>query len=252
MKEEFTIKWLQSIDSTNNEALRQAQTLDNLSVLAAYCQTAGRGQRGNRWNSRPGENLTFSLFLRFGEAGLSPLPAGEQFRLSEVTALALTDFLAGCGVEARIKWPNDIYVRDKKIAGVLIESTLAGRFLAGSIIGVGLNLNQTAFPPELINPTSLARVTGRRWPLEPSLEDLLSCFLKYIRWMEEEKGPERLRAAYLDHLYRFGIRSTFAEGDSGPHFQGTIVGITDGGKLLVEMPDGQRKSFAFKEIAYII
>ena len=252
MKEDYRIKWLDSIDSTNNETIRQAHSLDNLSVLAAYRQTAGRGQRGNTWLSQPGENLTFSLFLRFGPDGLAPVPASQQFLISEMITLTLTDFLAQCGVRGAIKWPNDIYVRDKKICGVLIESGLDGSHLAWSVVGVGLNLNQQDFPPQLVNPTSLARLTKRQWPLEESLENIMRISLKYIRLMNTDDGREKLREQYLEQLYRKDTRSPFVDARTGDPFEGTIRGPSPQAKLLVELSTGECKEFDFKEISYII
>ena len=155
MKERMTPIWFKELDSTNNEAIRGIENYDNLSVLAARKQFAGRGQRGNRWDAEPGANLTFSIVLKFRSEGMTPLPASRQFRLSRIAALAVCDYLKAKGVESRIKWPNDIYVRDRKICGMLIENSLDGKDVDWSVIGIGINLNQKTFPVEVINPTSL-------------------------------------------------------------------------------------------------
>ena len=142
MKERMTPIWFKELDSTNNEAIRGIENYDNLSVLAARKQFAGRGQRGNRWDTEPGANLTFSIVLKFRSEGMTPLPASRQFRLSRIAALAVCDYLKAKGVESRIKWPNDIYVRDRKICGMLIENSLDGKDVDWSVIGIGINLNQ--------------------------------------------------------------------------------------------------------------
>ena len=127
-----------------------------MSVIAAYEQTAGRGQRENIWLSEPGKNLTASIVLKHDGTILSRVSADNQFIISEMISKAVVGLLADYGVDARIKWPNDIYVGDKKICGILIEHTLRGSSIINSIIGVGLNVNQTEFDESLPNPTSLA------------------------------------------------------------------------------------------------
>lgn len=150
------IIWLESVDSTNNEAKRRIARLADMSVIAAYEQTAGRGQRENIWLSEPGKNLTASIVLKHDGTILSRVSADNQFIISEMISKAVVGLLADYGVVARIKWPNDIYVGDKKICGILIEHTLRGSSIINSIIGVGLNVNQTEFDESLPNPTSLA------------------------------------------------------------------------------------------------
>ena len=249
MKSKFRIFWHDSIDSTNDEALRQIDALDNLSVIAAREQTAGRGQRGNRWSSAPGENLTFSIVLRFGPEGLAPLPTREQFRLSCMTTLALRDFLADAGASVRIKWPNDIYAGDRKLCGMLIENGLAGDSLAYSVIGIGLNLNQRSFPVELVNPTSLARLTGQHYPLEASLLSFLDCFERRLAQLME---GECLYDEYRQYLYRIGERHEYVDCASGASFVGSISDVLPDGRLVLTLPDGSTRSYGFKEISYII
>ena len=167
MKKRMVPIWFETLDSTNSEALRHPERYDNLSVVAARTQSAGRGQRGNRWLSESGANLTFSLVLDFSAEGMKALPVRDQFMLSRAASLAIRDFLLQEGVDALIKWPNDVYVRNRKICGMLIENTLNGAFLERSVIGIGLNLNQKAFPVEVTHPVSLSALTGRSYPLDP-------------------------------------------------------------------------------------
>ena len=159
MENKTDIIWLDSTDSTNEEARRHILSLDNLSVVSALEQTSGRGQRGNVWHSDTGKNLTFSIVLKHpsdSSGDYSPLTAHSQTLISELTAVSVREYLATLGIEASVKWPNDIIAGDKKICGILIEHSLIGQRISWSIIGVGLNVNQTDFPADLPNPTSMA------------------------------------------------------------------------------------------------
>ena len=148
MKAQTPITWFESIDSTNSEARRQMETVDKLSVFAAKYQTAGRGQRGNKWSSAAGENLTFSILAPLSGDNRINVRAVDQFNITIVSALAVSDLLTKYGIDNRIKWPNDIYIRNKKVCGMLIENILDRDLVGTSIIGIGINLNQTDFPPE--------------------------------------------------------------------------------------------------------
>ena len=150
MKSKHKIIWLNEVDSTNEEAKRHISVIDNLSVLTALSQTAGRGQRGNSWLSAPGENLTFSIVLKHPS-----IAASEQIIISDITAGSIVELLENHGIKAWIKPPNDIWVDKKKICGILIEHSLRGNRISWSIIGIGLNVNQTSFPNRLPNPTSM-------------------------------------------------------------------------------------------------
>lgn len=167
------IIWYQSLDSTNAEVRRRLQDLDNLSVIATKIQTAGRGQGDHTWTSEPGMNLTFTLLRRFptGVFDVRNLAAINRY----VTHV-LTEYLAAHGVQAWVKPPNDIWVGDRKICGILIENILNGSYVTDSIIGIGLDVNQTVWPPELPNPVSLKELTGKEYSLEKELEALLQLF----------------------------------------------------------------------------
>ena len=191
------IKWFEELDSTNDELLRHISAYDNLSVVAALRQTAGRGQRGNRWLSAGGENLTFSILLR-PEA----LPSAEFMALTYLATLAVKGWLCRQGVPAEIKWPNDIYVGKRKICGMLVENRLSGDCIAASVIGIGLNLNQTSFPGELVNAVSLKQLTGRDYPLKETLEALLAGF--DFTALDSPSGRIRLWENYQDGLFQQG------------------------------------------------
>lgn len=283
MKNKHDIIWLEEVDSTNDEARRRISDIDNLSVVSAVRQTAGRGQRGNRWQSADGENLTFSIVLKFGADQLESMAASGQFVISEVAALSVVDFLARHDIEAKIKWPNDIYVGDKKICGILIENALKGNFLSHSIVGIGLNVNQTIFDPSLPNPTSMALCHTEHIPRHPdrsegSLPALLIRFMDIFKeysslYLNIAGERERLRELYLAHMWKRDVTARFSDytymlsghiegpvdpiypGDEnhGRVFSGIIRGLSDVGNLLVEdLSDGKVREFGFKEIGYIL
>ncbi len=252
MTKKHDIIWLDSTDSTNYEAKRHISNIDNLSVLSALKQTSGRGQAGNSWSSADGENLLFSIVLRFDD---SPFQAYDQFAISQAAALSVVDFLAQHSIEAKIKWPNDIYVGNNKICGILIENTLKGEFLSSSIVGIGINVNQKDFPSELPNPISMISLMedGKRFDLRPLLEEFMDIFKRYYnRYLHINGGLGKLRTLYISQMWRKDDTSQFIDCLSGQEFTGTIRKVSDLGHLLIETEEGELREFAFKEIGYII
>ena len=198
MESKTDIIWLERVDSTNDEARRHISEIDNLSVVSALEQTKGRGQRGNRWSSQPGENLTFSLVVKDFR-----IKANEQSAISQATALSLVDLLSRHEIKARIKWPNDIYAGDNKICGILIENSLKGMEIDWSIIGIGLNVNQTAFPEDLPNPTSMKLCTGNSNPYNTReiLEEFMGIFTGYYReYLNGNGALDRLEEQFVSNL----------------------------------------------------
>ena len=196
------IRWYDTVESTNDEARRLIPALDNLSVVAARCQTAGRGQGDHKWHSMPGENLTFSVVLKFGEGALAPLQAREELLITQVVTFALRLYLLDEGVSARIKWPNDIYVGDRKICGILIENILSGQEVATSIIGIGLNLNQTDFPSDLPNPVSLRLLTGRQYDPSHELERFMAIMAGCADKTNTAEGRRYLDEVFNEYMFR--------------------------------------------------
>lgn len=268
MKNKHDIIWLDSTDSTNEEAARQISHLDNLSVVSASSQTYGRGQRGNTWISKPGENLTFSIVLKY------PLEAYDQFAISEAAALSVIDLLSGYGIEAKVKWPNDIYAGNKKICGILIENSIRENSISHSIAGIGLNVNQRSFDPSIPNPTSVSLETGRNgYDLRKMLNEFMDIFSVYCsRYLHNNGGLGRLRKMYLSQMWRMGEAAEYVdytslpqghldgpngivdkENTEGRRFAGTIIGLNDVGNLKIkDHTDGMVLEFGFKEIGYII
>ena len=161
------IIWLESADSTNDELRRRLERSGHLSVMAAVMQSAGRGQGDHVWHSAPGLNLTFSILMRY-----SLLKASDALAVTSVMTLGICDYLQARGIAPWIKWPNDIWVGDRKICGILVENSIRAGMIDFSIVGVGLNVNQTDWPSELPNPVSLKDLTGKVYDTHEELERL--------------------------------------------------------------------------------
>lgn len=171
------IIWLEEVESSNKYVRSHIDTLDNLSVVSALSQTAGRGQGDHKWHSQPGQNLTFSILLKH-----PAVAAADQSIISETTAQSLVELLKRHDINAWIKPPNDIWVEDKKICGILIEHSLRAGHISWTIIGIGLNVNQTSFPDDLPNPTSMA-VEGHPADINEILEEFMDIF-RCASWLQ--------------------------------------------------------------------
>jgi len=237
--------WLESVDSTNSYCMKLAQEGEQEGLaVAAFFQEKGRGQRGNTWESERGENLTFSLLLR-----PNFLRVEEQFMISKAIALSICEWLKNNEINACIKWPNDIYIGEKKIAGVLIENSFSTPFLDISIIGIGLNLNQIVFPSSIPNPVSMTLLTGLKYRSEVVLSELVVAI--QTRYLQLKYGlKEKISEDYLKSLYRFQNFYNYSSADG--FFKARITGIKPTGEIILEMEDGQKKSFGFKEITFEI
>ena len=211
----------------------------NIVVVAEY-QTAGRGCGSNTWESERGKNLTFSVLLHPTE-----IPADCQFRISEAVSVALCETLEQFFRPVTIKWPNDIYVGDRKICGILIENQLRGRLISDSIVGIGLNVNQMEFRSDAPNPVSIAQLTGH----EENREVLLQAFLQRLS-VTMEMEPEALMEAYRSRLYR---REGFYKfSDSRGEFEAKVMNVLDDGRLVLLDTEGTARMYAFKEVRFLI
>lgn len=234
---------LHSTTSTNDDA-REAKYHDG-DIIWADFQTAGRGQRGHTWESREGENLTFSVVLE-----PTFLPVTEQFMLLEAVALSLHDLFALHGIKTAIKWTNDIYVGDRKAVGILIEHNYSRGKLSRTVVGIGINVNQREFSADIPNPVSLSLLTGKKYDLEGLLQNFEKCLAE--RYSQLRSGEwKTLQSDYHSALYRSDEQHTFALPD-GTRFEGTIRGVKPTGDLIVEHRDGEKVSYLFKEIEFII
>lgn len=237
------IHHFQTLASTNDEASSERYAEGD--VVVTESQSRGRGQRGHGWESRAGENLTLSLVLE-----PEFLPPTKQFLLSECVALGVRDMLEGYGIEAKVKWTNDIYVGKSKITGILIEHKLQGPCLARTIVGIGLNVNQVEFSRDLPNPISMAQVAGREFDRSEVLERLLSCVM--ARYEQLRRGEEEaLQADYRQNLFRLEEWHSYAWPD-GSRFRGRILGVEPTGALRLECEDGEVRSLLFKEVEFVI
>lgn len=254
--------------STNGflmEKLRSADaTLADGCIVSCGFQGAGRGQMGNSWESAAGANALFSIAFR-----QLALPAMEHFRITQAVALAVVDFLCQdarflpltAHKDLRIKWPNDIYYQDKKLAGILIESLLAGSKIQDCVCGIGLNLNQEVFLSDAPNPTSLqliAKQEGEKHVLFEEkdivqmIEGIGAKIVENIRDLREGRlSSEDLQARYLDKLYRY--RQWHAYQDQEGVFEGRILDILPDGQIQIEITSSQAiKHYAFKELKFLI
>lgn len=227
--------------STNAEAARMLQTNPATaegSVVVTDNQTAGRGQRGNTWESEPGKNLTFSLVLK-------PvfLLAKDQFKLNMAISLALYDYLHKQVPNASIKWPNDMMLDNQKTCGILIENQISGQTIQHSIVGIGLNVNQKSFA--LSTATSLAIKKGYDFILNDVLTELLQCIEG--RYLQLRSGIA-LKEEYLRALYGAGEARRFQSGEEV--FDGMITGVDAIGRLEVAV-SGCKRYFDLKEIKFL-
>lgn len=235
---------LPTCHSTNDEATHLAnQGCIEGTWVITYNQTKGRGQRGTIWESEPNKNIAASLVLR-----PTQLPIGRQFDLHICTSLAICHFIdRETGLKPTIKWPNDIYIENKKTAGVLLESSVVGKRWEYIIIGLGLNVNQSHFHTP--SATSLFIESGQR--LEPLHEvaDKLSdeVLYQYEKMMVQKVD---LKPYYLQYLYRYQEKATFYDRREGLDFEGEIVGVGQDGRLAV-LCNGTTKHYDIKEIQFL-
>lgn len=236
-----TLVYMPECHSTNAEALKALQLDPKVSegtVIITSNQTAGRGQRGNTWESEPGKNLTFSIILK-----PSFLHPKDQFRLNMAVSLGLYDYLNDQVSDVKIKWPNDIMLGNQKTCGMLIENQISGQQLLSSVVGIGLNVNQQNFA--LSSATSVAKQKGHAFDLNEVLGELL-------QWIEARylqlRAQVDMKADYLDALYARGEKRNFRSGDEV--FEGVITGIDSVGLLEVELNNGKRY-FDLKQIQMI-
>ena len=234
--------------STNTYLSRLAATLPGGTVIYTPSQTAGRGQKGNSWESEDGKNLTFSLLLK-----RPPVKARDQFYLSEVAALAVVEALsAEAGDSFTVKWPNDVYWQDKKACGMLIENSLDGSDIATSIVGIGINVNQEHFLSDAPNPVSLINITGREHDLMALLKRVCSRIEQLVESLGDADARTDLHQRYMAALYRNDGQLHPYEDAAGNRFMAMVTGIAPDGTLTLLHEDGTTHDYLFKEVRHII
>jgi BirA family biotin operon repressor/biotin-[acetyl-CoA-carboxylase] ligase len=238
---------IESLASTNDfakELLSQKIPLADITSIEASEQTKGRGQKGNYWESESGKNLTISLIVK----PLTIKPE-QQFYLSMAVSLAIESCLSHFVDNVFIKWPNDIYINNKKICGILIENTLLNQSITTAIIGIGLNVNQTIFSGSIPNPTSLRKEKDMAFDLEDIKTQLFARFDHYYGMLIDGLFSE-IHQEYLNYLYLKERTSLFK--DAKGVFEGIIKTVNSRGLIEIVKRDTETKQYAFKEVQYIL
>lgn len=241
---------LKSIDSTNSYASELMNVIKPVEGTLVYTfeQLNGRGQRGNSWEGEPNKNAACSYILYPSFLNIS-----KQFLLNKIIALAAADLMAelmGTSIEkqnVKIKWPNDIYVANKKIAGILIENNLRENAIQSTIVGIGININQKKFS-EGLNATSLAIISNREFDLIEVIEKL-SAYLEARYLQLKSNKLEIIDTAYLRQLYQ--LNEWHFYNSENQLFEGKIIGLSILGKLQMQIKSGDVREFELKEITFV-
>ena len=237
-------------DSTNGylNALCEKEKVSELTTVVADFQTAGRGQRGNSWESEDGKNLMFSFVLY-----PTFLEARKQFLLSQIASLAVKETLDLYIGDVSIKWPNDIYWKDKKICGMLIENDLMGIHISQSIAGVGININQKEFHSDAPNPVSLKQITGKEHNRHEILAHILKRVQIYYNGLQTEERntyAAEISARYARALFR--RRGFHLYEDANGKFSARLLRVEQDGRFVLEDENGKEREYLFKEVQYIL
>jgi BirA family transcriptional regulator, biotin operon repressor / biotin---[acetyl-CoA-carboxylase] ligase len=237
---------LPQVASTNEYALSLLSKSEPAAgtVILTHDQTDGRGQVGNKWESEPGKNISLSVIFYPGF-----IEVKDQFHLNIFASLAVFDFVKKHLPDrpVSIKWPNDIYVGANKIAGILLQNSLMNTQIRSTVVGIGININQTGFVTNPPNPTSFHLETGH----DHGLPALLASLCEFLegRYLQLKAGKILpLQLDYLQHLFRFGIPASYLRANGQP-FEGTITGIDESGRLRLEV-QGKEEVFDLKEIRF--
>lgn len=230
--------------STNillKEKLRQEKLPEFFAVRTAF-QTAGKGQMGNSWESERGKNLMFSMVVYPHHVAID-----KQFILSQIVSVAIVNVLSNYIDNVFIKWPNDIYVGDKKLGGILIENNLRGARIEYAVIGIGINVNQLVFKSNAPNPVSIIQIIQKK----SSVKKLFLEITEEIRKIYSAKKYLFVRDEYMSRLYRY--EGMFAFRDAGKNqFIAQIVAVEEDGRLLLKKENGDESGFYFKEVEFVI
>lgn len=241
----YKIKYLQEAGSTNDymKKLMSDRQIEEGTVILADYQNSGRGRGKNSWYSGRGLNLTFSVLL------LPGIHATNFFYLTEILSLTIVDFLNSYRIKACIKWPNDIYVGDDKIAGILIENIIMGNKIVKSIAGVGINVNEENFPEDIPNPTSMKIITQKTF-IKDALMDIL--FDKFdLRYKQLISGDmESMHNEYNHHLYKRGILSEYSQKKNT--FQAVLKEVRPSGEIVLVTKNNSENTYLFGEIELIL
>jgi BirA family transcriptional regulator, biotin operon repressor / biotin---[acetyl-CoA-carboxylase] ligase len=242
---DYRIIYLESVDSTNVylKNLCSFEKPEEGTVILADYQTKGKGQGINSWYSMSGLNITMSMLFK------PKLNVSDHFFLSEFASLGIVDTLKDFGITSSIKWPNDIYVGDRKIAGILIENSLQGNEIIQTIAGIGVNVNGTDFPSYIPNPVSMKMILQKNIEEQKVLEILIGNLLKRYMQVSGQQSA-LLHKEYNQFLYRSGQIAEFIENNE--LFQATIIEVKQTGELVIKKHDRQLYGYLHGEISFII
>lgn len=241
----FYVLHVPATSSTMSE-LRRPELMgrsEEFVLLTTDYQTAGHGQRGTSWESEAGKNLLFSFLFR--PVSLAP---GRQFFLSEALSLAVAESLDSYTDSVSVKWPNDVYWRDRKICGMLLEHDLQGSHISTTLAGVGVNVNQREFCGDAPNPVSLRQIIGRDVCRKALLADILTRFVSHYRSVCQG-DCSALHSLYKYRLYHGRGLHLFRDKDG--EFEAEICGISSNGHISLKKTDGREREYAFKEVSFV-
>ena len=223
------------------KSLVKNTTVEDFTIINSVHQTHGKGQRGTNWTTQPGKNLTFSVYKNHQNLAIE-----QQFVLNKAVSLAIYQVLCDLNIpNLKIKWPNDIVSANQKIGGILIENTIQSKYITSSIIGIGLNVNQTSFD-NLPQASSLKNITGKTYNLDQVLHSIIKELEVLLKYLEEGRFGV-LHQKYLKALYRLGLVSTF-QNINKHYFMGQIKTVDEQGLLVIALDSGKLKTFDLKQI----
>lgn len=245
MRFRFTRKWHDALPSTHEYVKKSREDADEWEVILARCQESGRGQRGNSWESEPGKNLTFTF--RYRPEGIAPR---EQFAISEAVSLSIVEMLKGYGIEAKVKWPNDIYMGDSKICGILIDHAVSGSGrIDNTVVSAGVNVNQREFRSDAPNPVSMWQIKQQEADLDEVMTRIEEALAAKLPMSESEEGRAQLHREYMARLWHNdGKEHCYTIAADGRNLRGRIQSVAGNGLLKIDFGEEGMMTFAFKEI----
>lgn len=239
---------IESTDSTNNFVNSHADDFPDMIAVMALEQTAGRGQRGNCWEAKPGENITLSIMMRL-KVNIAPT---DQFLLSQCVSVGVVEtlrrYLPMHKNEIAIKWPNDIYVGQRKICGILIENSITDGRIARTIAGIGLNVNQLRFESDAPNPVSMLQLTGKEHDIRGIAQFLCNTIEMFFKAYFNPPHYDRLRSRYFSMLWRRSGHHPYLDTATGERFMARISNIASSGHITLTDTEERQRVYAFKEV----
>jgi BirA family transcriptional regulator, biotin operon repressor / biotin---[acetyl-CoA-carboxylase] ligase len=248
----FNIREIRSLDSTNLYAHNELSRgkLNEGDVIITYNQVNGKGLGSNRWESEPDKNLTLSIIFE-----PDFIPASRQFALTQFVSLAICDVISSylktvTSEPVKIKWPNDIYIGNKKVAGILFQNFIRGNLIEFAIAGIGININQEIFCSDAKNPVSIFHHLKYRIPIDDVLKNLLDNIEKRYEAVRDDINVDYLKAEYMNNLYVFNLLVVYKDIDG--QFEGRITDVDEFGRLIIRDKAGKERKYMFKEVELVL